>query len=143
MAVNKRETISKMAIGVGALALFTCSVLPSIARSRLQAAPDAVLDIRLAQPTVVTSGENPLEVILQGPNGEAISDADVSMSFTLPAWEAKRIPETRAVVTLQSAAEGRYIGSWTASLAGPWLTKIVVRRHGVEIGRKTFVLTAP
>jgi hypothetical protein len=131
------------AMGIGMVALVMLSVVPSGARSRLNKTVNVPLDIRLVQPTVVTTGDNPFEVIIKGPDGKAINDAEVSVFLVMNAWEIKRIPKTRNHLILRSVGDGRYTASWNVTLAGPWVTTVVVKQNGAEVGRKQFVLTAP
>jgi hypothetical protein len=150
-SINGRELTMKVApdvnntaIGVGVVvlvALVTLSVIPLAARSGARQGFVGTVDVNLTQPVVVSTGNNPLEVVVKGPDGEAINDADVHASFVMSAWPIKRIPETRTDLSLSPAGEGRYIGVWSVAVAGPWVTRIVVRRNGFEIGRKKFVLT--
>src|SRR5882762_11641423 len=100
------------------------------------------LNIRLIQPTAVTTGDNKCEVVIEGADGKAVTDVDVIVSFVMSAWPIKRIPETRNNLTLRSAGDGRYMATWNASLRGPWVTTVVVKKNGTTIGRKQFVLIA-
>jgi hypothetical protein len=140
--MKTQERVSKAAISVGVVALVVLSVAPSGAQSGVHETVNKALDIRLKQPTVVTIGDNPFEVIIKGLDGRAIDDADITVSFVMSAWPIKRIPETRNHLTLRSAGNGRYMGSWNVALAGPWVTTIVVKKNETTIGRKAFVLTA-
>jgi hypothetical protein len=130
-------------VAVGAVVLTIAAVGPAIPQTNRNSSGVRALDIRLVQPVHVMTGENPFEVIVKGSDGNAISDADVSLSFVMSAWPVRRIPETRRALRLKSSSDGRYTGSWKFEMAGDWVTTIRVTKNGKEIGRTALILTAP
>jgi len=140
--MKTEESVSKAAITTGLFALVMLLTFALSAQSDVQRTVNGNLRITLIQPTVVTAGDNPFEVSIEGSDGQVINDVDVSVSFVMSAWPIKRIPETRKDLTLRSAGEGRYKATWNVSLRGPWLTTVIVKKNGTRIGRKKFVLIA-
>ena len=126
----------------GLVVLSTLSTVVSSAQTDVRPTAGNNLSIKLRQPIVVTTGDNPFEVVIEGPDGNRINDVDVAVSFVMPSWPIKRIPETRTELTLRLTGDGKYSATWNVSQSGPWQTAITVKRHGARIGRKSFVLIA-
>jgi len=140
MKTTKR--IRNAAVASGMIVLITLSTVTPSAQKNVRGTVDRNIHIRLIQPCVVTTGDNTFEVAVEGSDGKAINDVDVSVSFVKAAWPIKRIPETRNDLTLRSAGDGRYSATWNVSMAGQWQTTVIVKRDGAKIGRKSFVLVA-
>jgi YtkA-like len=136
------QWVGTAVVAGGLVALSTLSTVASSAQRDVRATVDRNLSIRLKQPIVVTTGDNPFEVLIEGPDGKTINDVEVAVSFVMAAWPIKRIPETRTNLTLRLTGDGKYTATWNVSQSGPWQTTITVKRDGVRIGRKSFVLTA-
>ncbi len=134
--------LSKAAVAVGVIVLVTVSMAASGAQKAVRGTINRNLNIKLTQPTAVTTGDNTFEVVVEGSDGKAINDADVTVSFVMSAWPIKRIPETKSNLALRQAGDGRYNGTWHVTLAGPWQTTVNVKKDGTRIGRKRFVLIA-
>ena len=126
----------------GLVALSTLSTVVSSAHTDVRPTVDRNLSIRLKQPILVTTGDNPFEVLIEGPDGKTINDVEVAVSFVMSSWPIKRIPETRTDLTLRLTGDGKYSATWNVSKPGPWQTAITVKRDGVRVGRKSFVLIA-
>ena len=140
--MKTEEWVSNARFVIGVIALVTFSAVTTSAQKDVRGTPDRTLSIRLKQPIVVTTGDNTFEVVIEGSDGKAINDVEVSVSFVMAAWPIRRIPETRRDLTLRPAGDGRYSATWNVSLAGPWQTTVTVKRGGTRIGRKSFVLVA-
>jgi hypothetical protein len=136
------QWVGTAVVAGGLVALSTLSTVASSAQRDVRPTIDRNLSIRLKQPIVVTTGDNPFEVLIEGPDGKTINDVEVAVSFVMAAWPIKRIPETRTNLTLRLTGDGKYTATWNVSKSGPWQTTITVKRDGVRIGRKSFVLTA-
>jgi hypothetical protein len=136
------QWVRTAAVASGLVALSTLSTVASSAQKDVRATVDRNLSIRLKQPIVVTTGDNPFEVIIEGPDGKRINDVEVAVSFVMASWPEKRIPETKTNLTLRLTGDGKYSATWNVSKSGPWQTAITVKRDGVRIGRKSFVLIA-
>ena len=92
-----------------------------------------------SEPSPLKTGENAFDVILKNPTGKAITDADVSVAFRMPAMP--NMPEMRNTIPLKHAVAGRYSGTGQLAMAGPWEVTVVVRRGDKEIGNKKFKVT--
>lgn len=100
------------------------------------------LDIMLMKPTAVKTGDNQFEVMVKGTDGKAVSDADVSIVFVMPAMPAMKMAEMRNEVMLKAAEAGMYTGTGQVTMAGKWNVTISVKQNGKEIGQKKVTLTA-
>jgi len=92
----------------GLVAVHTLSTVASSAHRDVRATVDRKLSIRLNQPIGVTTGDNPFEVLIEGPDGNTINDVEVAVSFVMASWPIKRIPETRTALTLRLTGDGKY-----------------------------------
>jgi hypothetical protein len=136
------QWVGTAVVASGLVALSTLSTVASGVQRDVRATVGRKLNITLKQPIVVTTGDNPFEVLIEGPDGTTINDAEVAVSFVMASWPIKRIPETRTDLTLHLTGDGKYTATWNVSKSGPWQTTITVKRDGLRIGRKSFVLTA-
>jgi hypothetical protein len=137
-----RQSVETAVVVSALVALSTLSTVASGAQREVRATVGRNLNIKLKQPIVVTTGDNPFEVLIEGPDGTTINDAEVAVSFVMASWPIKRIPETRTDLTLRLTGDGKYTATWNVSKSGPWQTTITVKRGKLRIGRKSFVLTA-
>ena len=99
---------------------------------------EAALNIALAQPATLKTGENQFEVTVKGADGHPINDAIVSVVLTtsrLPArgWLWKE-------VKLTPSGNGMYVGAGTLPNAPKWETTIKVKKDGKKIGQRKVTL---
>lgn len=118
---------------------------PSVPASPAVSAPR--LDITLkSQPSPPRTGENQFEVTVKRLNGQAVTDADVSLLFVMPAMPEMKMPEMRNEVKLKAAArpapEGTYTGAGQVMMAGQWNITVSVKQNGKEIDQRKVTLTA-
>ena len=100
------------------------------------------LDIMLmSKPSPPKMGDNTFEVMVKGPDGKPITDADVTVLFHMAAMPSMNMPEMKNTVTLKHQKEGTYVGSGQVTMAGKWDTTVSVKRAGKEIGSKKFPIT--
>ena len=133
-------------IAAASVAVTTLSVVP-VSPAAAQAKPKAAttkssLDIMLMQPKAVKAGENKFEVMVKGPEGKPVADADVSVLFVMPAMPAMKMAEMRNEVKLKPSGAGMYMGSGNVMMAGTWNVTVSVKQGGKEIGQKKLTLTA-
>lgn len=100
----------------------------------------AVLDITLAQPATLKTGENQFEVTVKGADGQPINDAIVTVVLTtsrLPAqgWLWKE-------VKLTPSGNGMYMGAGALPNAPKWETTIKVKKDGKKIGQRKVTLAS-
>lgn len=116
-----------------------------------QATPDAAaaaspaerLDIDFRpQPDPPRTGENSFEVVVRDASGQAIPDADVSVTFFMPAMPTMNMPAMRNQTKLPSAGGGVYRGSGQVMMAGRWDVTVDVSRGGQRLGSRQFAVVA-
>ena len=101
------------------------------------------LDIMLmSKPTPPKMGENAFEVMVKGPDGKPITDADVTVQFYMAAMPEMKMPEMKNTVTLKHQKDGTYVGTGQVMMAGKWDATVMVKRAGKELGSKKFPITA-
>jgi hypothetical protein len=106
------------------------------------------LDIMLmSKPSPPKMGENTFEVMVKGPDGKPITDADVTVLFYMAAMPEMKMPEMKNTVTLKYQKDamykdGAYVGTGRVMMAGKWDATVTVKRAGKEIGSKKFPITA-
>ena len=109
------------------------------------AAPSASeqLDIRFrAQPDPPRTGENMLEVTVRDAGGQPIADADVTVTFFMPAMPAMNMPAMRNQAKLPGAGGGVYRGSGQIVMGGRWDVTVDVSRGGQRLGSRQFAVVA-
>ena len=107
------------------------------------AAPGQRVDITFrAQPDPPRTGENTFEVAVRDASGQPISDADVSVTFFMPAMPTMNMPAMRDAAKLPSAGGGIYRGSGQVIMAGRWDVTVDVSRGGQRLGTRQFAVVA-
>jgi hypothetical protein len=107
------------------------------------ASPAAQLDITFRSiPDPPKAGDNQLEVVVKGPTGKPIDDAQVDVQFFMPAMPTMNMPAMRNSVTLSPMGGGAYRGTGQVMMAGTWSVTVSVKQGGKEIGRTKVNLTA-
>ena len=105
--------------------------------------PEQRVDITFrAQPDPPRTGENTFEVAVKDASGQPISDADVSVTFFMPAMPTMNMPAMRNAAKLPSAGGGVYRGSGQVIMAGRWDVTVDVSRGGQRIGSRQFAVVA-
>jgi Cu(I)/Ag(I) efflux system membrane fusion protein/cobalt-zinc-cadmium efflux system membrane fusion protein len=106
-------------------------------------APAERLDISFrAQPDPPRTGENTFEVVLRDPSGQPVNDADVSVTFFMPAMPSMNMPAMRNQARLPPAGAGVYRGSGQVMMAGRWDVTVDVSRGGQRLGSRQFAVVA-
>ena len=107
------------------------------------AAPEQRVDITFRpQPDPPRTGENTFEVVVRDPSGQPIADADVSVTFFMPAMPTMNMPAMRNQAKLPSAGGGVYRGSGQVMMAGRWDVTVDVSRGGQRLGSRQFAVVA-
>lgn len=107
-----------------------------------RAAPRSSVQIAFAQPDPPKVGANDLEVTVTAPGGSPVDDADVSVTFFMPAMPSMNMPEMRQTARLAHAGRGVYRGTGEIPMAGHWEVTVSVARDGQSLGSKTLTVTA-
>ena len=106
-------------------------------------APEQRVDITFrAQPDPPRTGDNTFEVTVKDASGQPISDADVSVTFFMPAMPTMNMPAMRNAAKLPSAGGGIYRGSGQVIMAGRWDVTVDVSRGGQRLGSRQFAVVA-
>ena len=105
--------------------------------------PGQRIDITFrAQPDPPRTGENTFEVVVKDPAGQPIADADVSVTFFMPAMPTMNMPAMRNSAKLPSAGGGIYRGAGQVIMGGRWDVTVDVSRGGQRLGSRQFAIVA-
>lgn len=94
------------------------------------------------QPDPPRTGENTFEVMVKDASGQPISDADVSVTFFMPAMPTMNMPAMRNSAKLPPAGGGMYRGSGQVIMGGRWDVTVDVSRGGQRLGSRQFAVVA-
>jgi nitrogen fixation protein FixH len=87
--------------------------------------------------------DNPFHVNLTDANGKPIADAQVTVTFIMPAMPSMNMPEMKNVFGLQwIAGQQMYMGKGQAPTAGSWTVLVEARRNGAVIASSHTHLSA-
>lgn len=116
-----------------------------------QAPPDAAaptasaerLDISFkTEPDPPRAGENQFEVTVRDPGGQPVADADVTVTFFMPAMPTMNMPAMRNQARLPPAGGGRYRGLGQVLMSGRWDVTVDVVRNGQRLGSRQLAVVA-
>jgi hypothetical protein len=97
----------------------------------------SVLFALRTQPAPPRNGKNDFEVTLKDAEGKPITDAEVSLEFSMPAMQSMTTP----VAKLTSTGSGSYKGSATRGMAGDWDVTVKAARNGQQLDLRKMRLT--
>ena len=88
-----------------------------------------------ADPDPMKAGQdNAFEVKVVGADGKPVTDAQVALTFIMPAMPSMNMPEMKSTVTLPwSADRSLYIGKGHPGMAGTWNVIVEARRNNAVI----------
>ena len=104
-------------------------------------APQANLELT-SDPTPPRKGSNVFRVKLTDAGAAAISGAEVSVTFFLPAMPAMGMASMRTSVTLGDKGNGLYEGSGQLASGGTWQVTILAKKNGQIIATKQLSVNA-
>jgi RND family efflux transporter MFP subunit len=106
-------------------------------------AADKRVDISFrSEPDPPRAGENMLEVTVRDGAGQPIADADVVVTFFMPAMPTMNMPAVRNQAKLPPAGGGVYRGVGQVMTSGRWDVTVDVSRGGQRLGsRRSIVVT--
>jgi RND family efflux transporter MFP subunit len=104
-------------------------------------APQATAELT-TDPTPPRRGSNLVRVKLAGTDGAAISGAEVSVTFFMPAMPAMGMAAMRTPVALADKGNGIYEGSAQLESGGTWQVTIIAKKNGQTIATKQLSLNA-
>lgn len=114
---------------------------PATPAAAPQSTGDVVIDFR-SEPDPPKSGDNQVEVTVKGKDGAAVTDAQVTTVFSMPAMPSMNMPAMRSDATLAHDADGRYTGTGQLSMSGTWNVTVKVSRGSDVLGSKSFSIVA-
>jgi hypothetical protein len=112
---------------------------PSQALAATSAAPAERVDITFS-PDPPKTGDNMLEVSVKDASGRPIADAEVSVTFFMPAMPTMNMPAMRNEAKLPPVGGGMYRGPGQVMMAGRWDITVTVTRGGARLGSKQFAV---
>src|SRR5262245_22370507 len=106
------------------------SAAPASAPSGSGTGPLSIAFRTLAAPQ---SGENEVEAVVKQPDGKPVTDANVAVTFRMPAMPSMNMPEMHTTTQLNHSGDGRYVGTSQLSMAGTWYVTVTVSRDGAQV----------
>jgi len=95
-----------------------------------------------SQPDPPRKGSNVFRVKLTDANGAAISGADISVTFFMPAMPAMGMAAMRTVVSVSDKGNGLYEGSGQLPSGGTWQVTMAAQKNGQTIASKQISVNA-
>jgi RND family efflux transporter MFP subunit len=93
-------------------------------------------------PNPAHRGANTFRVKLTNANGSPLSEADVSVTFFMPAMPAMGMAAMNATTTLLPKGAGLYEGQGTLDSGGTWQVTVTVRQNGQTLATKLLHVNA-
>jgi hypothetical protein len=104
-------------------------------------APQTNADLT-SEPSPPHKGSNVFRVKLTDSNGVAVSGAEVSVTFFMPAMPQMGMAAMRTLVALSDKGNGIYEGSGELGSGGTWQTTILAKKNGQPIASKQLSVNA-
>jgi Cu(I)/Ag(I) efflux system membrane fusion protein/cobalt-zinc-cadmium efflux system membrane fusion protein len=104
-------------------------------------APQVALEYSSDPPTL-RAGSNDFRVKLTGADGAAITGAQVTVTFFMPAMPAMGMAAMRSVATLSEKGGGIYEGPGDVQMGGTWQVTVLATKAGQTIAQKQLSVTA-
>jgi RND family efflux transporter MFP subunit len=95
-----------------------------------------------SNPSPPRAGSNTFRVKLTGADGAAITGAQVTVTFLMPAMPAMGMAAMRSVATLSEKGGGIYEGSGEVQMGGTWQVTVLATKAGQTIVQKQVSVTA-
>ena len=111
------------------------------AAAAMNAPQGATLDYS-SNPSTPRAGSNNFRVKLTGADGAAITGAQVTVTFFMPAMPAMGMAAMRNVVTLSEKGDGNYEGPGEVQMGGTWQVTVLATKAGQTIAQKQVSVTA-
>jgi hypothetical protein len=106
-------------------------------------APAGRLDITFRpQPDPPRTGDNTLDVSVKDASGQPIADADVSVTFFMPAMPTMNMPAMRTETKLSPLGGGVYRGMGQVMMGGRWDVTVTVSKDGQRLGSRQLAVVA-
>lgn len=145
--MNIRHAFTLPAIGgIAALLLLgtACSDdrAPTTAAGQAASTEGQGLSITFRTLDSPVAGDNKVEAIVKQADGTPVTDANVSVTFRMPAMPTMNMPEMHTTTPLVHEASGRYVGTGQLQMAGSWNVTVNVMRNGAQAGSARFTVQA-
>jgi hypothetical protein len=95
-----------------------------------------------ARPNPPREGNNDVQVTVKNPDGSPVPNAEVSVTYYMPAMPAMNMPEMKDAFPLAHRADGTYSGTVRLSMGGTWQVTVAVAQGGEQLGKKRFTIIA-
>jgi multidrug efflux pump subunit AcrA (membrane-fusion protein) len=95
-----------------------------------------------SNPSTLRAGSNAFHVKLTGADGAAITGAQVTVTFFMPAMPAMGMAAMRSVATLGDKGGGLYEGQGEVQMGGTWQVTVLATKTGQTIAQKQFSVVA-
>lgn len=95
-----------------------------------------------ADPDPPREGDNEVQVTVTQADGAPMTDAEVSVTYYMPAMPSMSMPEMRDVFPLSHQEQGMYSGTARLSMGGTWQVTVAVAQRGEPVGKKRFTVIA-
>jgi Cu(I)/Ag(I) efflux system membrane fusion protein/cobalt-zinc-cadmium efflux system membrane fusion protein len=115
---------------------------PGVGAAAAMNAPQAATLDYASDPATPQAGSNIFRVKLTGADGAAITGAQVTVTFFMPAMPAMGMAAMRNVVTLGDKGGGLYEGEGEVQMGGTWQVTVLATKAGQTIAQKQFSVTA-
>ena len=101
------------------------------------------LDITFrSQPDPPQSGDNAFEVAVLDPEGQPLTDAEVTVVFYMAPMPTMNMPAMQTDVSLTHQGSGIYRGEGEVTMAGRWDVTVLVSRGGQRLDSRTLTVVA-
>jgi RND family efflux transporter MFP subunit len=109
---------------------------PSVGAAAAMNAPQGATLEYSSNPSTPRAGSNNLRVKLAGADGAAITGAQVTVTFFMPAMPAMGMAAMRSVATLNEKGGGIYEGPGEVQMGGTWQVTVLATKSGQTIAQK-------
>jgi RND family efflux transporter MFP subunit len=115
---------------------------PGVGAAAAMNAPQGVTLEYSSNPSTPRAGSNNFRVKLTGADGAAITGAQVTVTFFMPAMPAMGMAAMRSVATLSEKGGGIYEGPGEVQMGGTWQVTVLATKAGQTIAQKQVSVTA-
>jgi hypothetical protein len=115
---------------------------PGVGAAAAMNAPQGATLEYSSNPATPRKGNNTFRIKLTGTDGAAITGAQVTVTFFMPAMPAMGMAAMRNVVTLSDKGGGLYEGTGEMQTGGTWQVTVLATKAGQTVAQKQFSVTA-
>jgi len=94
------------------------------------------------EPDPPKSGDNKVQVTIARTDGSPLTDAEVAVTYYMPAMPSMSMPEMRDTFSLSHQGSGAYSGPVRLSMGGTWQVTVAVTQNGESLGAGRFTIVA-